>query len=67
MKLRHKVKEGNFGVVYQAEWKIDPESEPKIVAAKTLKGGSRHVTAIELENFLKEGVMMRGECSDNPK
>jgi len=54
--LGSKLKEGNFGVVYKARWTLDEGEEPKIVAAKTLK---RIDTALQLENFLREGVMMR--------
>ena len=50
------LKEGNFGMVFKSTWTMG-NGEQKIVAAKTLK----HIdTEVQLTNFLKEGVMMKG-------
>ena len=54
--LGRKIKEGNFGVVYDAKWNQSSERTRR-VAAKTLKNIESQQ---QLENFLKEGVMMKG-------
>ena len=57
VKLGSKIKEGNFGVVFKAKWHCGTGDEaPKVVAAKTLKNIQ---SADQLEDFLREGVMMR--------
>lgn len=54
--LGRKIKEGNFGVVYDAKWNQSSERTRR-VAAKTMKNIESQQ---QLENFLKEGVMMKG-------
>jgi len=53
--LGRKIKEGNFGVVYDAKWNQSAERTRR-VAAKTMKNIESQQ---QLENFLKEGVMMK--------
>jgi serine/threonine protein kinase len=58
--LGRKIKEGNFGVVYDAKW-IQSAERTRRVAAKTMKNIESQQ---QLENFLKEGVMMKGKGLD---